>query len=167
MTSESIILNEIKSEFERRIYEEGYDRIIKCLAHLSEEEVWQRPNENTVSIGNLVLHLCGNLRQWICAGLGQQEDIRERNLEFSTNGGLSKAQLSEKIKLTIIDAQEVVNNVALSDLAKSYPVQVYNETGLSIVVHVIEHFSYHIGQITYAVKSLKNIDTRYYSEDLG
>jgi len=167
MSSESIILNEIKSEFERRIYEEGYDRIIKCLAHLSEEEVWQRPNENTVSIGNLILHLSGNVRQWICAGLGQQEDVRNRDLEFSTNGGLSKAQLSEKIKLTIIDAQEVVDSVVLSDLSKTYPVQVYNETGLSIVVHVIEHFSYHIGQITYAVKSLKNIDTRYYSEDLG
>ncbi len=167
MSSESIVLSEIKSEFERRIYEEGYDRIIKCLAFLTEEEVWQRPNENTVSIGNLILHLSGNVRQWICAGLGQQEDVRQRDVEFSTEGGISKALLSEKIKLTIIDAQAVVDRVNLEDLAKTYPVQVYNETGLSIIVHVIEHFSYHIGQITYAVKSLKNIDTKYYSEDLG
>jgi len=167
MSAETIILNELKSEFERRIYEEGYERIVKCLSFLSEEELWARPNENTVSIGNLILHLSGNVRQWICAGLGGQEDVRERDLEFSTQGGITKSALCEKIKLTIIDAQDVIENTSLDDLAKTYAVQVYEETGLSIVVHVIEHFSYHIGQITYTVKSQKNIDTKYYTEDLG
>jgi len=167
MSAETIILNELKSEFERRIYEEGYERIVKCLSFLSEEELWARPNENTVSIGNLILHLSGNVRQWICAGLGGQEDVRERDLEFSTQGGITKSALCEKIKQTIIDAQDVIENTSLDDLAKTYAVQVYEEKGLSIVVHVIEHFSYHIGQITYAVKSQKNIDTKYYTEDLG
>jgi len=167
MSLDKQILISLQSEFERRIYEEGYHRIVKCLTYLSEEEVWQRPNTNTVSIGNLVLHLGGNVRQWICAGLGGQEDVRKRDLEFSTEGGVRKVELMEGIKRAIIDAQEVVENLEAEDLAKSYPVQVYNESGLSILVHVIEHFSYHIGQITYAVKSFKDVDTQYYSEDLG
>ena len=167
MSLEQNILSELQTEFERRIYDEGFDRIVQCLGYLTEEEVWNRPNEQTVSIGNLILHLSGNVRQWICAGLGQQADVRQRDLEFSTEGGVAKIALIENIKRTIIDAQEVVEKVSAEDLAKRYKVQVYEETGLSIIVHVIEHFSYHIGQITYAVKSLKNIDTQYYKEDLG
>lgn len=167
MNATDIVLTELKNEFERRVYEEGYDRIVKCLSYLSEEEVWHRPNENTVSVGNLILHLSGNVRQWICAGLGGQKDVRKRDLEFSTQGGMSKIALSENIKQTIIDAQDVIEKITIEKLAKKYPVQVYEETGLSIVTHVIEHFSYHIGQITYVVKSQKNIDTKYYSEDLG
>jgi len=167
MKVEQKILSEIQSEFERRLYTEGYDRIVQCLGYLSEEEVWARPNVQTVSIGNLILHLGGNVRQWICAGLGQQEDIRKRDTEFSTEGGVSKVALMETIKRTIIDAQDVVEKLVVEDLAKIYKVQVYEESGLSIIVHVIEHFSYHIGQITYAVKSRKNIDTQYYKEDLG
>ncbi len=167
MSLEQKILSELQSEFERRLYEEGFDRIVQCLGYLTEEEVWARPNAQTVSIGNLILHLSGNVRQWICAGLGRQEDVRKRDSEFCTEGGVSKVALIEKIKLTIIDAQEVVEKLSAEDLAKTYEVQVYEETGLSVVVHVIEHFSYHIGQITYAVKSQKNIDTMYYKEDLG
>jgi len=167
MSVETQILLELQSEFERRLYTEGYDRIVKCLGYLSEEEVWTRPNEQTVSIGNLILHLSGNVRQWICTGLGKQEDIRKRDSEFSTEGGVSKVALMENIKRTIIDAQEVIEKMSAEDLVKTYEVQIYEESGLSIIVHVIEHFSYHIGQITYAVKSLKNIDTEYYKEDLG
>jgi len=167
MKVEQKILSEIQSEFERRLYTEGYARIVQCLSYLSEEEVWTRPNEQTASIGNLILHLSGNVRQWICAGLGQKEDVRKRDTEFSTETGVSKAELMETIKRTIIDAQDVVEKLGVEDLAKIYKVQVYEESGLSIIVHVIEHFSYHIGQITYAVKSRKNIDTKYYKEDLG
>jgi len=167
MTIEQKILSELQSEFERRLYTEGYDRIVHCLGYLSDEEVWARPNEETVSIGNLILHLSGNVRQWICAGLGMQEDIRKRDSEFSTEGGVSKVALTENLKRTIIDAQEVIERLNAEDLVSKYEVQVYEESGMSIVMHVIEHFSYHVGQITYAVKSLKNIDTQYYKEDLG
>jgi uncharacterized damage-inducible protein DinB len=96
-----------------------------------------------------------------------QEDIRKRDSEFSTEGGVSKVVLTENLKRTIIDAQEVIERLNAEDLVSKYEVQVYEESGMSIVMHVIEHFSYHVGQITYAVKSLKNIDTQYYKEDLG
>lgn len=167
MKIEDQILKSLRSEFNRRIFQEGFHRIVKCLAILTEDEVWRRPNENTVSVGNLILHLSGNVRQWICAGLGRQEDTRLRDMEFSTEGGMTKSRLISKIEKTVLDANKVVDKINAEDLTKMYDVQVYQENGLSIIVHVIEHFSYHVGQITFAVKSLKNVDTQYYSEDLG
>ncbi len=167
MKIEDQILKSLQLEFKRRINEEGLHRIAKCLSMLTEQEVWLRPNVNTVSIGNLVMHLSGNVRQWICAGLGGQKDIRTRDLEFSTESGINKEELMERIAQTISAANKVVDEMTAADLNKKFDVQVYKENGLSIIVHVVEHFSYHVGQITYAVKSLKNIDTQYYPEDLG
>lgn len=167
MSTEEKILEALSIEFNRRVYEEGFERIKKCLSFFSEEEVWVRPNENTVSVANLILHLSGNVRQWICAGLGGQPDIRKRDAEFSTTGGYSKQDLMANIEKTIKDAQAVIKAASIEDLTTIKKVQVYEESGLSIVVHVIEHFSYHIGQITYATKAIKNVDTQYYPEDLG
>ena len=149
------------------MYEEGFSRIQKCLSFFTEEELWQRPNQNTVSIGNLILHLSGNVRQWICAGFGAQTDIRTRDHEFAAEGGYSKEELISIIEQTIKDAQAVLKEASPEDLTAIKKVQVYEESGLSIIVHVIEHFSYHIGQITYATKAIKDVDTQYYSEDLG
>ena len=167
MSTEEKLLSTLANEFDRRVYEEGFARIQKCLTYFSEEEVWQRPNKNTVSIANLILHLSGNVRQWICAGLGGQPDVRQRDLEFSATGGYTKDELIAKIEQTIKDAQAVIRQSAVEDLIAIKKVQVYEESGMSIVVHVIEHFSYHIGQITYATKAIKNVDTQYYPEDLG
>ena len=167
MTMQDEMLKTIKSEFDRRVREEGLERIEKCLSLLSEEEAWRHPNENTVSIANLVLHLSGNVRQWICAGLGGESDVRKRDLEFSTTGGIPKSELVKIVRLAVQDAQQVISKTKVEELMELKDVQVYKENGLSILIHVIEHFSYHVGQITYATKSMKNLDTLYYPEDLG
>src|SRR5262245_61595800 len=72
---------------------EGRERIHSCIGRLSEAQVWRRPNANTVSVGNLVLHLCGNVRQWINATLGGGKDTRQRDLEFSEPGPIPSAEL--------------------------------------------------------------------------
>ncbi len=167
MSTEVKLLKNLISEFDRRVYEEGLVRIVKCLSFFSEDEVWERPNQNTVSIGNLILHLSGNVRQWICAGFGGLPDVRTRDREFAAVGGYTKAELIAEIEKTIRDAQTVLADAKVEDLVKLKKVQVYEESGLSIIVHVIEHFSYHVGQITYATKAIKNVDTQYYPEDLG
>ena len=167
MNTSEQLLESLSSEFNRRVQEEGFERIKKCLSFFSEEEVWQRPNENTVSVANLILHLSGNVRQWICAGLGGLPDTRKRDLEFSMTSGYSKQELIANIAQTIKDAQAVISAAKTADLTSIKKVQVYEENGLSIIVHVIEHFSYHIGQITYATKAIKNVDTQFYPEDLG
>lgn len=153
------------AECERRLFEESLPRIRKCLDQLSDEEIWRRPNAETVSVGNLVLHLCGNVRQWICTGLGGEPDHRRRSLEFEMAGPLPRQPLLDLLETTLADARRVMNSVDPAALLEVRPVQVYRESGLSILIHVVEHFSYHTGQITYHVKSLKGVDMAYY--DVG
>lgn len=150
------------SEFHRRVFDESFPRIKKCLDELSETEIWKRPNENTASVGNLVLHLCGNARQWIISGLSGEKDTRKRSEEFSENGPLKKEFLLQKMDILEKDIIGVIQKLDKNALEKTYPVQGFNETGVSVIVHVIEHFSYHTGQITLHTKLLKNIDTGYY-----
>lgn len=149
-------------EFERRVMGESIPRIKKCLDLLNEKEVWHRPNENIVSIGNLILHLCGNARQWILSGVGGQIDHRDRDSEFEEKGPIAKAQLVVQMNQLAEELRIVLHALKPQDLLEKRPVQIYEETVLSMLIHVIEHFSYHTGQITFITKWLKNVDTQYY-----
>ena len=151
------------TECNRRLFDESLPRIRKCLGLLSEEEIWARPNTETVSVGNLVLHLCGNVRQWICSGLGGQADHRERAKEFSNPGPMPTAELLDRLETTMRDARAVIDACDPDALLEKHPVQIYEESGVSILVHVVEHFSYHTGQITYYTKTRKCVDTGYYA----
>lgn len=151
------------TECERRLYDESLPRLRKCLAHLSEDEVWFRPNSETVSVGNLVLHLCGNVRQWIISGLDGKPDNRERSKEFSEPGPISTAQLLKRLDETMTEVRTVLTELDPTTLMDKRTVQGFKETGISILVHVVEHFSYHVGQIVYFVKSRKAVDLAFYS----
>lgn len=162
-----IFCDALVAETSRRLFEEGIPRIKKCLDLLTEDEIWYKPNENSNSVGNIILHLCGNVRQWLGAGLGKLPKVRQRDEEFSTKGGFNKKEILEKLKELQEMSEKVLSKVTHEDLLTVHDVQVYQETGLSILVHVTEHFSYHVGQITYFVKAKKDADTGYYEEDLG
>ncbi len=151
------------AEVRRRLFEEGIPRLKKCLSLLNEQEVWWRPNEHSNSVGNLVLHLCGNARQWICSGLGKQPDHRRRSEEFAERSPLPTAELLQRLNALQNDIEAVLQKLSPADLLEQHPVQVYRENGVSILVHVVEHFSYHVGQVTYLVKWLKDLDTGYYA----
>lgn len=159
------ILRVIKDQFNLRVYEEGCYRIEKVLGLLTEEEVWYQPNEQANSVGQLVLHLCGNVTQWIGSGVGQQEDIRERDLEFAPAEKISKADL-----IVRLHALRPITDAALSilekeeDLLVQRTVQGFDETIASIIIHVIEHFSYHTGQIAIIAKYLKGMDLGFYAD---
>lgn len=149
-------------EFQRRVGEESIPRIQKCLGLLSEEEVWHQPNENLNSVGNLVLHLCGNARQWIVSGLGGKPDQRDRDAEFQQKGHKSSTELSALLDAMMKEIRPILEDMETDQLLEVRPVQAFEESGLSVLIHVIEHFSYHTGQITFLTKSLKNVDTGYY-----
>lgn len=152
----------VLEEAMRRLFGESLPRIKRCLIHLSEEEVWFRPNEETVSVGNLVLHLCGNVRQWIISCLGGEEDTRDRDSEFSEKGPIPTDELIAKLDETMTEVEAVLTEVDPVALLARVTVQGMEETVLTVIVHVVEHFSYHTGQITYAVKSRIGIDLGYY-----
>jgi uncharacterized damage-inducible protein DinB len=149
-------------ESRRRLHDESLPRIRKCLAQLSVEEIWARPNEQTVSAGNLVLHLAGNVRQYVIATLGGVPDVRERQAEFDATGPMPTPELLDRLEKTMAEASAVIARLDPAALLRTYRVQGFVESGLSILVHVVEHFSYHTGQIVYIVKSRKNVDLGFY-----
>lgn len=139
-------------------------RIRKCLHELSEEEIWQRPNESLASVGNLILHLCGNVRQWIISGIGGAEDKRERWKEFDEKGPIPRDELLRRLESTLNEAAEVIRNADVRTLIQPRTIQGEETTGVIAIYHVCEHFSYHTGQISLHTKLLKNIDLGYYKD---
>ena len=137
----------------RSRFEERYlPRIVGCLEQLSDDEIWWRPNEASNSIGNLVLHICGNMRQWIICGLGGAEDLRERDKEFAERGPVARGVLLEKVQQTVREACAVLARVDANDLTKRRRIQQFDVTGYEAAAHVIEHVAYHSGQIIYITK---------------
>jgi uncharacterized damage-inducible protein DinB len=145
-----------------RLYDESLPRIIKCLGQLSENQIWWRPNESSNSIGNLVLHLCGNVSQWIGSGLGGFPDSRTRQSEFDQREGITKEELTHLLISTMEQIKPVITNLPAEELLRNRAVQTFEESGLTILIHVTEHFSYHTGQIAYITKMLTDNPLDFY-----
>jgi uncharacterized damage-inducible protein DinB len=140
-------------------------RIEKCFAQLTEAEVWQRPNSESNSIGNLIVHLSGNIQQWIVSSIGGATDIRQRDEEFEMQEGLSQKELYELLASTIQAAVDAIQNLTEQDLLKKQSVQGYQYSALGNILHVVEHLSYHIGQIAYWTKVMKASDLGFYDDN--
>jgi uncharacterized damage-inducible protein DinB len=150
-------------QIETRLIKEGIHRVLSCVEKLSEEQLQYRPNANSNSINNQILHLNGNVRQWLISTLTDRKDQREREEEFDASNKQSKTALKEILIKLESDIREIYPHIIKSNLTDEKDVQCYRETILSIIIHVIEHFSYHLGQITYITKMLLDIDTGYYA----
>jgi uncharacterized damage-inducible protein DinB len=135
-------------------------RIVACLRMLPEKEIWWRPNSASNSVGNLVLHLSGNVRQWIVSGLGGAPDRRNRNLEFAELGPIPRRMLIELLEETVGNACKALGHLQPADLARQYRIQGFRVSGMVALSHVVEHFGYHTGQIIFLTKMQR-------SEDLG
>ena len=153
----------IKQELIRRICEESIPRILKCITHLSEEQLTWRPNNHTNSVANLILHLNGNVRQWLLASLLNIPHKRHRDQEFLPKTTTTQKELQGLLKELNQDIRIASLQLNQNYLESTFSIQGFQENGISIVIHVIEHFSYHTGQITYITKQLQNLDTAYYS----
>jgi uncharacterized damage-inducible protein DinB len=136
-------------------------RIAACLRELSAEQIWWRPNPASNSVGNLVLHLEGNVRQWIVSGLGGTPDRRLRDLEFSEAGPILPRTLLARLRRAVTDAGRVMGKLDDEALSKTYSIQGFRVTGLRAVFHVAEHFSHHTGQVILLTKLLAGKDLKF------
>lgn len=143
---------------------EYWPRLRTCIASLSGEQIWWRPNPSSNAIGNLVLHLNGNLRQWIVTAFGSQPDQRDRPAEFAAQGSVTGAELLARLGQTIEETGAVLERLTEADLVAPMDIQGYTTTGLAAVCHVIEHFGLHYGQICYITKLLRNTDLAFYPD---
>ncbi len=149
-------------EFSARELEQMTSRIETCLGKLTGEQVWARGDENENAVGNLVLHLCGNVRQWIVSSVGGRPDIRNREAEFDARGGVAIAELAEQLRTTVAEAVAVIQAVSPERLTVRLVIQNYEVSVLEAILHVVEHFSGHTGQIIFATKMLTGADLGFY-----
>jgi hypothetical protein len=136
--------------------------IESCLDRLTDDQIWSRgaPHEN--SIGNLVLHLCGNVRQWIGSGVAGEKDVRDRPLEFSTTGGINADQLRSRLKDTVSHAVEIIRGSSPDRLLTEICPQNTPVSVLEAIYQAVGHFQLHTGQIIFATKILGGEDLGLY-----
>jgi len=137
-------------------------RIKDCLDRLSPGQIWWRGSDATNAVANLVLHLCGNVRQWIIASVGGHPDNRDRDSEFSARDGVDGKTLQAMLTTTLDEAVAVIERIRPERLSDRIRVQGYDTSVLEAIYHVVEHFSLHTGQILYITKLLRNEDLGFY-----
>ena len=137
-------------------------KIERCLEKLSDDQIWWRANEESNSIGNLILHLCGNARQWIVCGVGSAPDARNRDAEFEQRDVIPRDELVTLLRTTLSDVQTTLQSVDPSTLLEHRKIQGNDVDILEAVFHVTEHFSMHTGQIILLTKLLTATDLHFY-----
>ncbi len=142
--------------------DESLRMIAISLEELAEEDLWKKPNNSTNSVANLLLHLCGNINQYIVSSLGGREDLRQREVEFSKSGNESASELLAQLTAVIEEAKSVIAKSSEDELLRSREVQGFTMSGLGAVLHGVEHLSYHTGQIAFWTKLLMDKDLGFY-----
>lgn len=138
-------------------------RIETCVDKLTPAQIWARHGENENAIGNLMLHLSGNVRQWILSGVGGEPDTRERDREFDARGGMAIPELKQRLRSAVDAAVALIRALPPDRLAERITVQNYDVTVLEAILHVVEHFSGHAGQIMFATKLVTGADLGFYA----
>lgn len=142
-------------------------KIRLAVEPLSEDAIWWRANDACNAIGNLLLHLAGNIRQWIVSGVGGAADVRQRSVEFTTRGGWAKGQLLVLIEEAVRDADAALAALTEEDLLRPRQIQGRSVTVFDAVYHVVEHFSTHTGQIILLAKMHAGEKVRFYDDSDG
>jgi uncharacterized damage-inducible protein DinB len=159
------IADEFINQSRRFLAEEYPTKIERCLDVLPAEALWRRPNDSSNSIGNLLLHLTGNVRQWIVSGVGGTPDTRRRGEEFAATEGADAASLMAALRATIGAADSVLASLDASSLAETRAIQGRSMTVFDTIYHVVEHFSMHTGQIILLTKTAAEGRVQFYAED--
>jgi uncharacterized damage-inducible protein DinB len=141
---------------------EDLDRIDTCVARLPPEWLWARESENENAVANLLLHLTGNVRQWIVSGIGGAPDARDRASEFSARSGATAPLLVANLRSAVHDALRVIRSLPHVRLPEPVSIQGYDTTVLEAIFHVVEHFSGHTYQIILLTKRATHEDLGFY-----
>ena len=149
-------------DFSAKKLQQLVTRIEECVGKLNQDQIWMRGAETQNAVGNLVLHLGGNVRQWILSSLGGQPDIRQRDAEFAARGEFTGPELIASLKAAVDEAVPVILGLPQDRLLERVTIQKYNVSIMEAVYHVVEHFSQHTGQILFATKVLTGQDLAYY-----
>ena len=148
----------------QKLNDQYWPRLRRCVEQLSDDQVWWRPNEASNSVGNLMLHLNGNIQQWLIGSFKKLADARDRPAEFRQRQVIPAFEVLSRLGATVKEAVEVLTSLTEDELLKTYTIQGYTVTGLHAVYQVVEHFALHYGQILYITKLLRGEDLGFYRE---
>src|SRR5439155_620126 len=127
-------------------------RITHCVQQLTEEQVWSRPRPEMNAVGNLLLHLAGNIRQWIISGVGGVPDDRNRPAEFAAKGPIPKAELLLKLSETVERAKATIRSAGTEELCRKRRIQSFDLTGVDAILHSVSHFRGHTQEIIHQTR---------------
>jgi len=165
MTTSDAELAALFLEFSRnKLLNQYWPRLRSSVEPLTDEQVWWRPNPACNSVGNLLLHLNGNVRQWLIASFSGLEDARNRPAEFNERRRIAGKLLVQQLDATMQEAATVLDRLTARDLAATYQIQGYAVRGLDAVYQVVEHFGMHYGQVLYINKMLRGEDLGFHRE---
>lgn len=151
----SAVAEAFLAESRRQLTDDHLPRIERCVAMLTDAELWWRPADGNNSVGNLLLHLAGNLRQWVVSGVGGEPDRRHRQAEFDERGPLPPGEALNTLRASVRAAASVLAAADPDSLLTGRRVQGHDVTGLYAIYHAVEHFSMHTGQIILLTKMRK------------
>ena len=155
---------------ERSRYYLAYEyptKIRLAVETLDETVIWKRANDESNSIGNLLLHLAGNVREWIVCGIGGTSSDRDRASEFAAKDGFTRSQLLSGLTESVFGADLVLASLSESDLDREVTIQGRETTIFAAIYHVVEHFSMHTGQIIMLAKMYKPSAVHFYENADG
>lgn len=162
MTTTADIGKEFIAAARQHLVVEYLPKITRCVGELKEEDFWWRASEVENSVGNLLLHLSGNLRQWILSGIGGAPDSRVRQEEFDARGGRSKADVLELFTATVREVDEVLAGFDAARLTEVRHFQQWDHSCLYAISHVVEHVAQHMGQIIFITKLRNTADLKFF-----
>jgi hypothetical protein len=145
------------SEFLRQTsfrFIQSFDRINHAIRQLDDRQVWHRPSAESNSVGIILQHLEGNLRQWICSALGGDEYLRVRTAEFAAESRVPKEQLLSNFSRLGNRVQEIVAAISSASLLDRKRIQGFDETVMSALYNAACHLELHAGQILFITKLL-------------
>jgi len=129
-------------------------RVVHCLDQLTDDQVWWRPTEAMNSIGNLLLHVAGNMRQWLVSGVGGAPDIRERQAEFDERRQIPKKEILARLDAVLNDATDALNRQDASGWLRELQIQRHKLVGFSAALHSIAHFQGHVQEIIHMTRTI-------------
>lgn len=142
-----------RSESARYLRDVYTPRLATAYRTLPAGDLWWRPHEECISFGNILLHLEGNVRQWILCGLGGARDLRDRDSEFRAEGGPDGAALLSTLTHTVVAAAKSIEALDHQALQRRLMIQGFEVTAQEAIYHVVEHFSWHTGQAVWIAKA--------------
>ncbi|QDU08649.1 DUF1572 family protein [Gimesia aquarii] len=156
--------DEIAREFFQEsihLLQQSLHKIHHCLDQLNFDQLWWRPEPELNSIGNLMLHLCGNLNQWAVCGTTNSKDERQREQEFSADTKISLEEIRAKLDQTVAQACEAMQSLSATALLERRTIQGFSVTVIGAISHTVPHFVGHTHQIIFLTRLQKGTEYQF------